>query len=119
MITYFCIFLVALLTSLVMIPPISRLAVAIGVMDQTEERKVHVNDTPRLGGIAIFFGFLLAGLLFFQFDQRTRGFLVGGIIIFLTGLADDLTGLSPKKKFIGQFFAGLAAVVMVGRHCPI
>ena len=108
----FYIFLASLLTILVLIPPISRLAVSIGIFDRQDERKLHSGAIPRLGGIAIFFAVLLATILFCNIDQHIRGFLAGGVVIFLVGLTDDLTGLVARKKLLGQFVAALIAVVV-------
>lgn len=108
----FYILLVALFAVLILIPPISNLAVTIGILDKTGGRKVHKNATPRLGGVAIFFSFLLAYLVFGELDQQVRGFLVGAVIVFLIGLADDLVGLLPRQKFFGQLVAVLTAVLI-------
>lgn len=108
----FYIFLTSLFTVLVLIPPISRLAVSIGVFDSHDERKLHTGAIPRLGGIAIFFAVLLATILFGEIDRNARGFLAGGVVIFLTGLTDDLSGLTPRKKLLGQFVAALLVTVV-------
>lgn len=101
-------------TSLVLVPPLSRIAVRFGGMDKVEARKVHRRSIPRLGGVAIFFGFLLAVLLFSDLDTQTRGLIAGGIVIFLTGLADDLTNLTPRYKLCGEILAATIGVVMGG-----
>ena len=110
----FYIFLTSLFTSLVLIPNISRLAVSIGIFDGTDERKTHTGAIPRLGGIAIFFAVLLGVILFTEVDQHVRGFLAGAVVIFLTGLTDDLEQISPKKKFLGEVMAALIVVVVGG-----
>lgn len=111
-INLFYILLTALISALVLIPSISRLAATIGKLDQPDERKVHTNGTPRLGGIAIFFAFILTLFLFCDLDRQARGLLAGAVIIFITGLYDDLVGIRPRKKFAGQFLAALVAVVI-------
>ena len=108
-------FVLGLFTSLAQIPPISRLAVSIGILDKSDDRKVHSGGIPRLGGIAIFFSVLLATLLFSSVDQIIKAYLAGGIIIFLTGLSDDLQGLSPRQKFLGEFVAATVAIVLGGQ----
>jgi UDP-GlcNAc:undecaprenyl-phosphate GlcNAc-1-phosphate transferase len=110
----FYIFLTSLFTSLVLIPNISRLAVSIGIFDGTDERKTHTGAIPRLGGIAIFFAVLLGVILFTEVDRHVRGFLAGAVVIFLTGLTDDLEQISPKKKFLGEVMAALIVVVVGG-----
>lgn len=110
----FYIFLTSLFTSLVLIPNISRLAVSIGIFDGVDERKTHSGAIPRLGGIAIFFSVLLGVILFTEVDQQVRGFLAGAVVIFLTGLTDDLEQISPKKKFLGEVMAALIVVLVGG-----
>jgi UDP-GlcNAc:undecaprenyl-phosphate/decaprenyl-phosphate GlcNAc-1-phosphate transferase len=111
-ITLFYIFLSSMVATLVMIPFISRLAIGMGILDRPDSRKVHLSSTPRLGGIAIFFAFLLAVFLFSDIGRLERGFLAGAVIIFLIGLADDLTGLTPYQKLAGQASAALTAVII-------
>jgi UDP-GlcNAc:undecaprenyl-phosphate/decaprenyl-phosphate GlcNAc-1-phosphate transferase len=101
-------------TSLVLIPTISRLAISIGIFDGTDDRKLHSGAIPRLGGIAIFFAVLLSTILFSEFDRHLRGFLAGAVVIFLTGLTDDLAQIPPRKKFIGELVAALIAAVVGG-----
>lgn len=111
-INVFYIFLTSLFTSIILTPPISKLAVRIGGVDRPDERKVHTSETPRLGGIAIFCAFILTIILFCDVDRHTRGFLTGAIVIFLTGLIDDLAGLSPRQKLIGELMAASTGVVV-------
>lgn len=111
-INIFYIFLASLFTSIILTPPISKLAVRIGGMDRPEERKIHTSVTPRLGGIAIFCAFILAVILFCDVDRHIRGVLTGAIIIFLTGLIDDLAGLSPRQKLVGEVMAASTGVIV-------
>jgi UDP-GlcNAc:undecaprenyl-phosphate/decaprenyl-phosphate GlcNAc-1-phosphate transferase len=112
----FYIFLTSMLTSLVLIPPISKLAVSIGVFDDNDERKVHTGAIPRLGGIAIFFAVLLSVILFSEMNIQVRGFLAGAIVIFLTGLTDDLAKMPPTKKLLGELMAAWVATVVGELH---
>jgi UDP-GlcNAc:undecaprenyl-phosphate GlcNAc-1-phosphate transferase len=111
---FLAVFISALFTSLVLVPPLSGIAFRFGGIDRIEARKVHLRSTPRLGGVAIFSGFLLAFLLFGDLDSQARGLLAGGIIIFLTGLADDFISLPPYCKFCGEVLAATIGVVMGG-----
>jgi UDP-GlcNAc:undecaprenyl-phosphate/decaprenyl-phosphate GlcNAc-1-phosphate transferase len=112
----FYIFLTSLFTSLVLIPNISRLAVSIGIYDVSDERKSHTGAIPRLGGIAIFFAVLLSVILYTEIGRNVRGFLAGGVVIFLTGLTDDLEQISPKKKFLGEVVAALTVTLVGDLH---
>ena len=112
--SFFYIFFTSLMTSVILIPPISRLSVRVGGMDTPDERKVHNNEIPRLGGIAIFCAFLFSVLFFIDIDRQLKGFMAGAVVIFLTGLADDLTGLRPRHKCAGEILAACVAVISGG-----
>ncbi len=77
-----------------------------------DARKVHETPMPRLGGIAIFLSFLLSVIVYVPVTSVVRGFLAGGLIIFITGLVDDLTDLSAKRKFAGQVAACLTTIAL-------
>lgn len=115
-ISLFYIFSCALTTSLIMIPPISHLAVRIGGIDRPDDRKVHTSETPRLGGIAIFCAFLFSVLFFVEIDRQVKAFLAGAVVIFVTGLADDLINLKPGQKLFGQILAASTAIISGGIH---
>jgi UDP-GlcNAc:undecaprenyl-phosphate GlcNAc-1-phosphate transferase len=113
-ISLFYVFLCALTSSLILTPLVSNLAVRIGGMDKPDARKIHCADTPRLGGIAIFCAFLFTVLFFTDIDRQIKAFLAGGVVIFLTGMADDLTGLKPWHKLSGQVLAASLGVITGG-----
>ncbi len=56
-------FLVAGILTLLLVPLTTRLAVRIGAIDQPNERSLHTAPMPKLGGLAILAGVLVAGLL--------------------------------------------------------
>ena len=105
-ITTFC--FVALL-----IPFIKKVAVSIGAVDIPRNRHIHKEPTPKLGGIGIFLGFLLGYMLFAEPSVQMNSILIGGFIIILIGLLDDLTELSAHVKFLGQL-ASACVVVFYG-----
>ena len=109
---YFYIFITSLFTALLMVPFLRKWALAIDVVDNPGDRKVHSQKIPRLGGVAIFMAFLFSMLVFTEMTQQLRGMLAGGLIVFCTGLVDDLYGLSPRRKFVGEIAACLMAVVI-------
>ncbi len=88
-----------------------------GICDYPSSRRVHHHCIPRAGGIALFISFYLAYLVVLIFSIRETGiipqlreqgfFLVGGGLIFLLGLIDDIRKLSPWVKFAGQIGVGL------------
>ena len=89
------------------------LAHRVGAVDKPNYRKVHTRVMPRIGGIAIFVGVMVPGLIeaavILKGDYAPLwGMLLGGLIVFLVGFLDDLNQLSPWVKLGGQC---LAAVV--------
>lgn len=111
------IFLIALFSSLVMVPFLARWALDTGTLDTPDARKVHNKAIPRIGGVAICMGWLFSMLVYVDMTREIRGILAGTLIIFFTGLIDDLYGLSPKRKFMGQIAACL--VTMFVGHIQI
>jgi len=98
-------------------PLVGWIAVKLNILDQPGERKVHVAATPRIGGIAIYVSFLIMFYLahnmgFFTkgFENEFKGLLIGGLIVFITGLIDDIWGLKPILKLLGQTIAALVLV---------
>lgn len=108
------IFMTALFAALLMIPYLQRWALERGEVDVPDACKVHTAVIPRLGGIAVFTSFLFSLLVFAEMTQAQRGILAGGLVVFVTGLVDDLGGLTPWRKFLGEIGGCLLAVV-VGR----
>lgn len=111
------IFLIALFSSMVMVPFLARWALDTGTLDTPDARKVHTKAIPRIGGVAICMGWLFSMLVYVDMTREVRGILAGTLIIFFTGLVDDLCGLSPKRKFTGQIAA--CVVTMFVGHIHI
>ncbi len=104
------IFLIALFSSMAMVPFLMRWAFDTGAVDVPDARKKHKNAVPRIGGVAICMGWLFSLLIYVDMTREIRGILAGTLIIFCTGLIDDLYGLSPKRKFQGQIAACLVTI---------
>lgn len=108
-------FALALVITFALVPFIRKKAIAAGYYDAPGERKIHKYPVPRLGGVAIFLGFMLAlGVIaLFKWHHALGaalpGMLLGGTIIFGLGLLDDLRNLSPYVKLVVQFVAALTA----------
>lgn len=93
------------------IPIIKKIANHIGAMDIPNKRKVHTKPIPRLGGLGIFFGFLLGYMLFGQHTITMNSILIGSFILILTGIFDDIKPLKASHKFIGQLIAALIVIL--------
>jgi UDP-GlcNAc:undecaprenyl-phosphate GlcNAc-1-phosphate transferase len=81
------------------------------MMDMPGHRKIHEEAIPNLGGIVIFFGFLLSLLFVTQIEGQFRALLIGGVIILLLGVVDDIANLSPKHKFLIQMIPALIVIM--------
>jgi len=104
-------FLIALLVSFAATPLMIRLAKHMGAIDVPKDgRRVHKVPTPRLGGLAIFLGFLAGLLYLYEIDSRMVGVLTGAAIIVTLGFFDDIKPLPAKFKFLVQI---IAAVIVI------
>jgi len=95
-------------------PFISKIAVKIGAVDMPRERHIHEVPTPRLGGLGVFFGFLLGYMLFSNPSAQMNSILIGSFIIILTGIVDDIVELEPRIKFMGQLMAASIIAIYGG-----
>ena len=104
---------VALAISFGTTPIVKVFAQKVGAMDVPDhKRHIHEHPTPRMGGMAIFLGFLISVLLFVEISTEVRGILIGAVIIVAVGVVDDIVSLRYWMKLIGQVLAaGIAALV--------
>jgi len=87
------------------------LAIRVGFVDRPDERKLHQNNIPLIGGVAIFFGFCFA-LLNLRFSLLPfRSLLAGSALIVLMGVVDDFKDLSAHLKLFGQLMVGMILTV--------
>lgn len=96
------------------IPFIKTLAEHVGAMDIPNARKVHKNPIPRMGGLGIYFGFLLGYMLFGSQNAIMNSILIGSFVIVLIGVIDDIKPLKASYKFIGQLIAAIIVVLYGG-----
>ena len=75
-----------------------------------DERRVHKKPIPLIGGLAIFYGFVVSVLCFAVIDRELMGILIGSVIMVTVGVVDDMRDLNAKLKLIFQIIA--AAIVI-------
>ena len=103
--------IIALVISFLMCPLVKSFAYKIGAIDVPKDnRRMHKKPVPRLGGLAIFLGFIVSMLLFAKIDGEMQGILLGAVIIVVLGVVDDMTPLRAYFKFFVQIVAALVAV---------
>ena len=96
-----------------------RAASHFGIVDKPDGRlKVQEAPIPYLGGLSIYISFLVTLSLFFEFDQRALGLLLGGTLVMILGLLDDLKAIEPYIKILGQLLA-VAVLLKSGIHIDI
>jgi len=95
---------------LLLTPVVKKLAYLVGAVDKPDVRKVHRTDMPRLGGVAIYLGFAGALVAVQPLSRWELGLLIGGTIIVITGVLDDIRGLPPKVKLAAQVAAACVLV---------
>ena len=95
------------------IPFIEKLAVHIGAVDEPGGRHIHNKVMPKLGGLAVFLGFLFGYMLFCSQTPQMISILIGGIIILIFGIFDDIKRLPASVQFVGQI-ASACIVVFYG-----
>ncbi len=103
-------FLVAGVLALLLVPLTTRLAIRIGAIDQPNERSLHTAPMPKLGGLAILAGALVAGSIWLPWDAESRAILCGAVAIALVGVLDDVFELGPALKLLGQAAAVIIPV---------
>lgn len=97
-------------------PLVKALSVKMGAVDVPKDsRRMHDHPIPRMGGLAIFFGFVVSMLMFVPLDTAKKGMLLGAVIIVVLGILDDIYALPAIPKFVVQIIAALIAVVAGNR----
>ncbi len=98
---------VSFAVSYFLMPSLIRIAHKYHLLDRPDERKSHKFPTPTVGGVAIYFGFMLISMIisFVTGDELMGVILVSLSIMLLVGLRDDLDPMSPIEKLMGQLLA--------------
>ena len=117
-------FMLSFITSFVCVPMTIKLAKKVGAIDYPSERRVNVRPIPRIGGIAVIIGFLVAVIFLVitmaiqgdlnleeeNMKMKLIGFLLGAIVLGSAALFDDIKSLKPWMKFLAQLVAAGIAV---------
>ena len=92
-------------------PLIRHLAIRIGAVGEVRSRDVHTIPTPRMGGLAMMLGFVIAMLFasripfiqgLFHENHQAWVVMIGAVLICLLGMADDLWDLDWMLKMAGS-----------------
>jgi len=96
------IFLFSFTLSFILTPVFSWIARRFNILDIPDERKIHANNTPLLGGAAIMISFCASLTANMILEMETIALLLGGLIVGVIGILDDWRGMSAKLKLIIQ-----------------
>lgn len=108
--TFLMAFVIALVVSFCLTPLVKKLAFLVNAIDEPDYRKVHKKIMPRMGGLAIYLGFVVAVIYLFPMSREIQGLLLGSTCVLALGLADDILHISAKQKLSGQI---IAATVLI------
>lgn len=103
--------LLPFLLSLTITPVIKKYSVWAKAYAKENHRTVHQGIISRIGGIAIYLAFMITVTLFLNTDQAINGIILGGTIMFFTGLVDDLMDIKPLIKLGFELIAAMTLVV--------
>ena len=106
-------FFIAGAVAIILTPIIRKIALELGIVDKPGGRKVHRQNMPTLGGIAIAAGFFVGTVIIFhaipgameRFLVNFNGLCIGSAIVIILGIIDDIKPLKAKLKFVVQIIA--------------
>ncbi|NLV77039.1 MAG: undecaprenyl/decaprenyl-phosphate alpha-N-acetylglucosaminyl 1-phosphate transferase [Tissierellia bacterium] len=105
-------FIISLALSLSMTPVVKKIAVKLGAMDvPKDERRVHKKPMPLMGGLAIYISIIITSLIFLPIDKSLISILIGGSIICISGIIDDIKDISPRMKLVFQIVAAIVLII--------
>jgi UDP-GlcNAc:undecaprenyl-phosphate GlcNAc-1-phosphate transferase len=85
-----------------------------GLVDQPSDRKIHVHPTPRLGGAAVYLGFLGSVLMNSILPDWMIATLAAGSLLLIVGIIDDVWELPASSKLVAQLVAA-GIVIATGK----
>lgn len=106
-------FMLPFVISLLLVPVCKYIGLRLGIYAVENARTVHHGRIVRIGGVAIYAAFMLSLVILWQADVKLNGILIGGFLIFMGGLLDDIYDLSPKLKLLFQV-SGACVALFVG-----
>ena len=108
------ILIVTYLVSFILVFLSKRLAIYVGAMDIPNARKIHKHPMPRLGGIAIYGGFLFGYMAYGEVTTQMLSILIASFILVVLGILDDIKPIRAKYKFLVHLVVA-SIVVFYGR----
>ena len=95
-------FVIGLFATIVLVPPLTRVAGLLHLQDRPNRRKIHHEPIPCVGGFGLFAGVLVPILLWLPLDTTMQSYVVAVCLIFIFGVWDDIRDLNYKWKLLAQ-----------------
>lgn len=110
----FSTFLISTIITILLMPIFINLACRLDLMDLPNDRKVHYDPIPRIGGVVMAMGAFVSILIWAPLNQFVVAMLLGSAILVAFGFVDDIKGIGYKSKFLGQIIAALVVILFGG-----
>lgn len=105
------IFITAVFIAFIITPLVIKLAFAVKAVDiPKDQRRIHNKPMPRMGGLSIYISFLFCCLFFVKPDRQVEGIIIGGTLMLIMGIIDDIKPLRALQKLAVQI---IAAIILV------
>lgn len=105
---YLSAFFIAAFVTAAVTPLAMKVAPLIGAMDIPKDgRRMHGKPIPRLGGVAIYAGIIVSFVSLLPWNKQLFGIILGGTLMMLIGIYDDLKNMNPKAKLLAQILCAL------------
>ena len=104
------IIVIPFLISLLLTPVIKKYSIVAKTYAKENKRTIHHGKVSRIGGVSIYISFMITAALYMKADFAITGIVLGGTVMFFTGLIDDLIDITPKTKLLFELLAALVLI---------
>ena len=101
----FVIVLVTFVSSIILVPIMRKVAIHVNAMDEPNARRLNKVAMPTLGGLAIFFSFMLGYMLYANQSLQMLSILMGSFLLVIFGMVDCINPVKAKYRFVVQVVA--------------
>ena len=109
---YLMYLLIPLVLSALLTPILKVVATRLEIYAVEFELTVLCVKIALIGGVAIYVSFIICMAVFMKTDMTINGILLGGTIMFLGGLIDDMVDLKPRNKLLFEIAAAIMLMVV-------
>lgn len=103
-------YIVPLILSFILVPLCKKIGYFLGIYAQENSRTVHSGKIVRIGGLAIYLSFMISLVLVIEVDTTFLAIVIGGFVVFIGGLIDDIFNIKPLLKVAFQLSGALIAI---------